>query len=55
MLDSSKAIQATDIPVKVLKGKIIFFAEQMCAYFNESVGKVKLSNCLNWTVSYNFQ
>ena len=44
MLDSSKAILATAIPVKVIKGNIIFFAEQIYAYFNESVGKGKFPN-----------
>ena len=46
MLDSLKAIQATDIPVKVIKGNNNFFAEQICAYFNESIGKGKFPNCL---------
>ena len=31
-LDSSKAIQATDIPVKVIKDSSNFFAEQISAY-----------------------
>ena len=42
----AKAIQATDISVKVIKGNIKFFAEQICAYFNESIGKVEFPNCL---------
>ena len=46
MLDSSKAIQATDIPGKVIKGNSNIFAKQIYAYFNESIGKGKFSNCL---------
>ena len=37
VLDSSKAIQATDIPVKVIKDSSNFFAEQISAHFNESI------------------
>ena len=39
MLDSSKAIQAPDKPVKAINGNSNFFAEQTCAYFNESISK----------------
>ena len=39
MLDSSKAIQATDKPVKAINGNSNFFAERKCAYFNESISK----------------
>ena len=46
MLGGSKAIQATDIQVKVIKSKSNFFAEQICTYFNESIGKGKFPNCL---------
>ena len=46
MLDISKAIQAIGIPVKVIKGNSIFFAEKICAYFNESIGKEKFPNRL---------
>ena len=46
MLDGSKAIQVTDIQVKVIKSKSNFFAEQICTYFNESIGKGKSPNCL---------
>ena len=42
----SKAIQATDIPVKVIKGKSIFLAEQKCAFFIESISKQKFPNFL---------
>ena len=41
MLDSSKVMQATDIPVKLIKGNSNFFAGQICLYFNESIGKIK--------------
>ena len=46
VLDTSKAIQAIDIPVKVIKGNSIFFAEKICPYFNESIGKEKFPNRL---------
>ena len=39
MLDSSKAMQATDIPVKVIKTYSNSFVEQICPYFNESISK----------------
>ena len=41
MLYSSKAIHASDITVKVTKGKSNFFVEQLCAYLTKSVGKWK--------------
>ena len=41
MLYSSKAIQASDITIKVTKGNSNFFAEQLCAYLTKSVGKWK--------------
>ena len=46
MIDSSKTIQATDIPVKKIKDNRNSFAEITCAYFNESIGKQKFPNCL---------
>ena len=46
MIDSSKTLQTIDIPVKVIKGNSNFFAEQICAYFNESIDKQKFPNCL---------
>ena len=46
MLDSSKSIPATDIPVKTIKACSNFFAEQICAYFNEFISKRKFPNCL---------
>ena len=46
MLDSSKAIQESDIPVRLVKRNSEFFAEIICKYFNESIEKSKFSNCL---------
>ena len=40
----SKTIQVTDIPVKVIKGNSIFWAEQKCVYFNEFISKGKFPN-----------
>ena len=40
MLDSSKAIQESDIPVKLIKENSDLFAEIICKYFNESLEKV---------------
>ena len=45
ILDSSKAIHATDITVKVIKNNNKVLVEQICAYFNESVGKGKFTTC----------
>ena len=39
MLDFSKAIQKSDIPVKLIKENIDRFAEILCKYFNESLEK----------------
>ena len=46
MLDSSKAIQENDIPVKLIKGNSDFSAEIICKYFNESLEKSKFPDCL---------
>ena len=46
MLDSSKAIQESNIPVKLIKGNIDLFAEIICTYFNESLEKSKFPDCL---------
>ena len=46
MLDSSKVMEATDIPVKVIKVNSVFFAKQLCDYFNESISEEKFPNCL---------
>ena len=40
MLDSSKAIQESDILVKLIKENSDLFAETICKYFNESLEKV---------------
>ena len=36
-LSAKKAVQDTDIPVKVLKENAEFFAEQICRQFNEAI------------------
>ena len=41
MLDSSKAIQASEIPVKLVKGNSIFLQNKH-ADFNKSISKGKL-------------
>ena len=47
MLNSpKKAIHATNILAKVIKGNSNFFAEQICAYFNESISEGKCPNSL---------
>ena len=46
MLDSSKAIQESDIPVNLIKGKSNLFAEIICKYFNESLEKGRFPDCL---------
>ena len=46
MLDVSKAIQESDIPVKTIKANENFLAEAICFYFNKSLGNGKISNCL---------
>ena len=46
MLDSSKAIQESDNPVKLIKENSNFFAEIICKYFNESLEKSKFPDCL---------
>ena len=45
MLDSSKAIQESDIPVKLIKENSDLFAEIICKYFNESLEKSKFPDC----------
>ena len=37
MLDVSKAIQESDIPVKIIKANENFFAEAICFCFNKSL------------------
>ena len=46
MLDSSKAIHESDIPVKLNKENSEFFAEIICKYFNKSLEKSKFPDCL---------
>ena len=45
MLDSSKAIQESDIPVKLIKEDSDLFAEIICKYFSESFEKSKFPDC----------
>ena len=45
MLDSSKAIQESDIPVKLIKENSDLFAEIICKYFSESLEKSKCPDC----------
>ena len=45
MLDSSKAIQESDIPVKLIKENSDLFAEIICKYFSESLEKSKFPDC----------
>ena len=46
MLDVSKAIQESDIPVKIIKVNENFFAEAICFYFNKSLENGKFPNYL---------
>ena len=46
MLDVSKAIQESDIPVKIIKANENFFAEAICFYFNKALENGKFPNCL---------
>ena len=46
MLDVSKAIQESDIPVKIIKANENFFAKAICFYFNKSLENGKFPNCL---------
>ena len=45
MLDSLKVMEATDIPVKVIKSNSNLFAKQICPYFNEYIDKRTFLNC----------
>ena len=47
VLDVSKAIQESDIPVKIIKANENFFAEAICFYFNKSLENGNFPNCLN--------
>ena len=46
MLDVLKAIQESEIPVKIIKANENFFAESICFYFNKSLENSKFPNCL---------
>ena len=46
MLDSSKAIQESDISVKIIKGNSDLFVEIICKFFDESLEKSKFPDCL---------
>ena len=46
VLDVSKAIQESDIPVKIVKENKNFFAEAICFYFNKSLENGKFPSCL---------
>ena len=44
MLDVSKAIQESDIPIDIIKANENFFAEAICFYFNKSLENGKFPN-----------
>ena len=44
--DVSKAIQESDIPVKIIKANENFFGEAICFYFNKSLENGKFPNCI---------
>ena len=46
MLDVSKAIEESDIPVKINRGNDNFFEEAIFLYFNKSLENGKFPNCL---------
>ena len=46
VLDASKAIQESDVPVRIIKANENFFAEAICFYFNKSLENGKFPNCL---------
>ena len=46
VLDVSKAIQESDIPVKIIKANENFFAKAICFYFNKSLENGKFPDCL---------
>ena len=54
VLDVSKAIQESDIPVKIIKANENFFAEGICFYFNKSLENCKFPNCLKIAKSHQF-
>ena len=46
VLDVSKTIQESDIPVKFIMAKDNFFAEAICFHFNKSLENGRFPNCL---------
>ena len=46
MLDVSKGIRESDIPVKIIKTNENFVAEAICFYFNKALEYGKFHNCL---------
>ena len=44
MLNTLKAIQESDLPGKSIAERVIFLAEVICKYVNDSLDKVKFSN-----------
>ena len=48
MLDVSKSIQESDIPVKIIKANENFFAETICFYFTKALENGKFLNCLKF-------
>ena len=46
MLDVSKAIQESDISVKMIKSNENFFAKAICFYFDKASENDKFPNCL---------
>ena len=46
VLDVSKAIQESDIPVKISRANENFFAEAICFYLSKSLENGKFPNCV---------
>ena len=46
LLDVSKTIQESDIPIKIIKANGDFFAEATTFYFNKALENGKFPNCL---------
>ena len=46
VLDVSKVIKESDIPIKIIKANENFFAEVICFYFNKSLENGKFPSCL---------
>ena len=55
VLDVSKAIQESDILVKIIKANDNFVAEPICFYFNKSLKNGKFPNCLKLANTHQFQ